>query len=486
VTVQPRLDISEDLCTAALAQAPFAVLIFRPDADLTLVWRNRAHEQMSRSLGRDVIGLPMFEAFPPNEEDGGDAAVAALRKAAQDLRNGAGTVDIGPYRFDLPDARGAYVEHHWQIRMSPIMQDGRVTAILQVAQDVTQKLLSQQLAETQKRATHFAIGASYFVYDPHTDLFLRGAEIDALFGFAPGEAGDHGAPFFERVAPEHLEAVHAEVARVFASPRGEVASFDYRIQLPDGAARFVRIRGEIATDPVDRRPKLVGTFIDLTDIEENRQKLESLVEMKDALLAEANHRIKNSLQMALSMLRLERADLRRNEDATVESAVDVLSVAEARIRSVAAIHGMMRLNENAARVDLDDLVGDLLRNTRQTVGMKDSEMVLQGPSFGAHLDSDGAIALGLIVNELLTNAVKYGWADAVDGVIEATRGRDGSTATLVIENGIRSAEERDIVIPSSGLGGDLVEGFLDQISGEITREATEDRYRVTLRFAVNA
>ena len=51
-----------------------------------------------------------------------------------------------------------------------------------------------------------------------------------------------------------------------AAPRGEVASFDYRIERPDGTHRFVRIRGEVATDPRDRPPRLVGTFIDLTDI----------------------------------------------------------------------------------------------------------------------------------------------------------------------------------------------------------------------------
>jgi two-component sensor histidine kinase/PAS domain-containing protein len=471
-------------CAAALEQAPFAALIFLPDEELEIVWRNKAHEAMSASGDRPVAGRPMFEAFPPNEADGGDAAVEAIRSAAAALRNGSDSVDIGPYRFDLPGKSGGYVEHHWQMQMSPISEDGRVVAILQVAQDVTHKVLSQRLADTHKRATRIAAGVSYFIYDPQTDVFVRGSDIDALFGFEKGEAGLYAAPFFDRVAKDHVADVHAEVARVLAAPRGEIASFDYPIDLPDGTRRFVRIRGEIATDPDDRLPKLVGTFVDLTDVHESRKKLEALLAMKEALLTEANHRIKNSLQMALSMLRLERNQLRAQPDATIETALDALSVAENRIRSVAAIHGMMRLNENAARVNIDDLLADLLRNTMEAVGIEDGQIELRGPMFGAHLDSDAALSFGLIANELLTNAIKYGWTGAADDRIVVTREMKGDMAILSIENGVAQEENRSAPVPSSGIGGELVESFLQQIDGALERETLSDRYRVSLSVPI--
>jgi two-component sensor histidine kinase len=476
------------MCAAALQQAPFAALIFRPDDDLTVVWRNPAHGRMTASEGRDVAGQPLFEAFPPNAEDGGDAAVTALRETADAIRNGEVSVEIGPYRFDLPGADGNYLEHHWQMQMSRIETDGTLTAILQVAQDVTHKVLNERLADTHKRASRRAASVSYFSYDPETDLFVRGTEVDTLFGFAPDEAGPKAAPFFARVAPEHIDGVHAEVARVLAAPRGEVASFDYRIDLPDGGTRFVRIRGEIATDPFDRRPRLVGTFFDLTDVEENRKTLQALVEMKEALLAEANHRIKNSLQMALSMLRLEASQLRRMPDATVDTAVEAMGIAESRIRSVAAIHGMMRLNEHVASVDADALVADLIDNTRASVGMADDAIRVEGPGLEARLDSDRAIVFGLILNELLTNAIKFGWSEAGGGPVRLHRSRAsvhegaGMIARLTVENPILGKSERAMGIGSSGLGTDLVEGFLAQIDGTLEREERGDHYIVRLSF----
>lgn len=480
---QPRLIM------AALDQAPFAALILRPDADMTLVWRNHAHAVVSGSVGLDIQGRPMFEAFPPNQ-DGGDAAVSALHDARDRLIAGESAVDIGPYRFDLTDDAGAFVEHHWQMQLSPIHADGALIAILQVAQDVTHKVLAQNLAESHQRATREAAGVMYFSYDPQTDLFVRGKDVDDLFGFAPDEAGAEAAPFFARVAEDHIDGVYAEVERVMAAPRGEIASFDYRINRPDGTSRFVRIRGEVATDPLDRRPRLVGSFVDLTDIEASREKLAALVEMKDTLVSEANHRIKNSLQMALSMLRLEASGLRHTAEVTADTAIEAMAVVESRIRSVAEIHGMMRLNDSAAHVNLDQLLTDMIDSTRRSVGLPPEALTLTGDPFARSVDSDTAIVFGLIVNELLTNAIKYGWSDGSDATIRLTRApvaddpNDGmvSQGRLTIENTILDSADRAISIASSGLGGELVEGFIDQIGATVERSIDGDHYRVDLTF----
>lgn len=62
---------------------------------------------------------------------------------------------------------------------------------------------------------------------------------------------DEAAQFFDRVHPEDLPGVHAEVERVFQAPKGEIACFDYRVVLPSGNQRYLRIRGEIELLPND-------------------------------------------------------------------------------------------------------------------------------------------------------------------------------------------------------------------------------------------
>lgn len=58
----PETDVN--LLIAGMEQAPFAALLFLPNAELTLTWRNEAHAVMTDSVGKDVIGMDMFEAFP--------------------------------------------------------------------------------------------------------------------------------------------------------------------------------------------------------------------------------------------------------------------------------------------------------------------------------------------------------------------------------------------------------------------------------------
>ena len=138
----------DSLITNALAQAPFAALLFKPDEHLTLIWRNEAHAQMSGSAGRAIEGKPMFEAFPPPPDAQGAAARDAIKNSVQEILKTRTPEEIGPYRFDLVSEGGPYVEHHWQMQMSPVIENGNVVAILQVAQDVTDKVLAAVMEET--------------------------------------------------------------------------------------------------------------------------------------------------------------------------------------------------------------------------------------------------------------------------------------------------------------------------------------------------
>ncbi|MBV2360496.1 PAS domain S-box protein [Thalassococcus sp. CAU 1522] len=465
-----------DLLAHGLAAVPFAALLFRPDENLTLLWRNSAHERMSMSEGRSVTGLGMFEAFPPSGDADGSAAVDAIRSTVARMRETRAPEQIGPYRFDLPDDDGAYSEYHWQMHFAPIFLDGRMEAILQTAQDVTEAVLTAKLAASHRRTSTSTASVAYFTYDPATDLFHRHPSIDAMFGFAADEAGSQAGPFFERVHPDDLPAVYAEVARITAAPLGEIASFDYRVPQPDGTERFIRIRAEMATDPIDRRPKLVGTFVDLTDIEQNRRRLARAVELREALVYEANHRINNSLQIALSMLRIEAGRLIREGGTLGEKASAALRAVESRIRAVAEVHGLMQVGETVTTTDLGALFERLVRATRQSAELPEQALVLTLPDTRVTLDSNSAVPLGLMVNELLTNAIKYGRPDAAHPIRLTLAGtaRDGLTVTA--ENAQRHTQP---ATPSTGLGERLVTQFAEQIGASV-RRSDGDTFRATI------
>jgi PAS domain S-box-containing protein len=467
------------LLSAALAQAPFAALLFSPDEKLTLLWRNEAHAAMSGSQGVNVIGHGMFEAYPPSKDAEGAAAKDAIYDAVEQMRITREAVDIGPYRYDLQDESGNFVEHHWQIRMSPVVIDGDVEAILQISQDVTRAVLDAKLSSSLKRAAAMSAAVSYFSYDPETDHFVRTTAIDEMFGFAPGEAGPTATPFFDRVHPDDLPAVHAEVQRVVAAGIGEIASFDYRVPNADGSARFLRVRGELVTDPEDRRQKLVGTFIDLTDVEQNRAQLECEVNFRNTLVQEANHRIKNSLAIALSMLRMETRALANGNEAASADALASLCNLQARIGAISSTHDMMRLDSNRVEVSLRSLLEKLVAQTSASAGLPEDGLTLVITGKDRLLDSDRAISLGLVMNELLTNALKYGLhtAGEVDLKIYAEAGRDA--VIITVDNAVETEAPVE-EIDSSQLGSRIVGQIAGDLGATVERVQTEGRYTVVL------
>ncbi|MCR9156910.1 MAG: PAS domain-containing protein [Rhodobacteraceae bacterium] len=471
-----------DILALGFEAVPFAALFYLPDDKLTLLWRNSAHAVMSGSVGADISGMGMFEAFPPSADADGADAVNFIRNATDEIMRTGKPQEVGPARFDLLSDEGHYVEHHWQMHFAPIRKDGKIIAVLQTARDVTEATLTARLAQSHRRAATSTAAVAYFSYDPETDLFLRHDGIDAMFGFKPDEAGLFAAPFFQRVHADDIGAVYAEVERVLAAPHGDIASFDYRVCLPTGEERFVRIRGEIATDPVDRKPKLVGTFVDLTDIETARRDLQKAVHVREALVVEANHRIKNSLQIALSLLRLQSSKLMMAGGPAADRAREALRAVESRVRAVADVHAAIQIDDDAAQIDLVTLFNRLVLSTRKSAELPDAAMVFTHPSQRISLKSDTAIALSLMLNELLTNAIKYGAPSEHAPVTLDLEFLEARELRFTVANADLNATEPSLDIDSSGTGERLVQQFAAQIGAEIDR--TKHGKRVIARVTM--
>lgn len=479
---RPRFPL-DAMLEGALAQAPFAVVLFGAEPPYTVLWRNTAHGVMSHSADRDVEGLALEEAFPPTGETGGAAALDAMFAAFARLRDGGAAEEIGPYRFDLPDAAGTYVEHHWTMQLSAVEQDGRIVAVMQVAQDVTAAVLADRMAQTLSRAAESTAALSSFRFDPETGRFPRSPGVDAMFGFAPGEIGDEAAPFFDRVHPDDVASVHAEVARVFAAPRGEIACFDYRIGLPDGRERFIRIRAEVATDPEDRREKLVGTFIDLTDVEETRRALLRENAFRETLVEEANHRIKNSLAIALSMIRLESRALGKRAEVGLAEAREALAKIEIRVRAISSVHSLMRMANGQTVISLTALLGEIVGHTRESAGVGEDDLKLDPPASDIPLGSDRAVTLCLILNEVLTNALKFGVFTDGGTDIRLVATTAPEEVKIVVSNAI-ATERRITASPSTGLGTRLVHQMAAQIDALISAETQGGTYVTTITIPV--
>lgn len=199
---------------------------------------------------------------------------------------------------------------------------------------------------------------------------------------------------------------------------------------------------------------------------------------KEVLLREIHHRVKNNMQIISSLLSLQARDI---DDPAMQ---ELVSVSRARIMSMALVHEDLYQSESLAQVDFRRYLERLA--DRVLSGMSGAECVRFELDMDAlSLPVDQAVPLGLLCNELLTNALKHAFPGAAAGVVTVTgRVADGLATITVRDNGRGLPPDFD---PDGGgtLGMQLVWSLADQLHGQIAAESDSGAVFV-LRFPLRA
>lgn len=194
------------------------------------------------------------------------------------------------------------------------------------------------------------------------------------------------------------------------------------------------------------------------ELERANRELVALVAEKEMLLAEVNHRAKNSLTIASSLLGIQG---RRQEDSSVKA---LFREAQDRLVSMARVHDLLSKSESSQRVDLATYIGDLCEALRPITEHDDCIRLKADVEEAILVHADTAIPLGIVATELITNAVKYAFPHPNCGTIlvQARRQPAGRVEMLIKDDGIGMTEGRD-----GSLGYGLVRTLVRQIDGEI-------------------
>ncbi|MCB5176625.1 sensor histidine kinase [Microvirga lenta] len=195
---------------------------------------------------------------------------------------------------------------------------------------------------------------------------------------------------------------------------------------------------------------------------------------KDLLFQELAHRTKNNLQIIASVLALQ---ARSVEDPEVKRIFDA---AVTRVRVIANAHSQLQPSGDRSMVDMRSYLGDLCRDLGDS--LRDVRPVaVRVEADPIELSTETAVPIGLIVNELVTNAFKYAFPDSQDGVVIVTfrRSEPGTIMLVVEDNGVGCPLE-----VKEGLGSRLVRLLVQQVGGTIAREAGNPGCRVVASISV--
>jgi two-component sensor histidine kinase len=226
----------------------------------------------------------------------------------------------------------------------------------------------------------------------------------------------------------------------------------------------------------NRKGRIGGVMMlahETTERKRSEDRLKKSLLEKQVLLQEIHHRVKNNMQVINSLMSLQASKIKdKNLLASFKEATS-------RVHVMALIHDHLYRSENLSEIDLGSYIAQLTQSVLRMYTARGVKLAIRTDHI--HLDMDQAIPCGLIINELLTNSLKYAFPDSRSGVftIEAFNGDE--VKLIIGDDGVGLPEEIDFH-GANTLGLKLVHGLVNQLGGTIEAERPAQGTRYTIRF----
>ncbi len=181
---------------------------------------------------------------------------------------------------------------------------------------------------------------------------------------------------------------------------------------------------------------------------------------KEFLIKEIHHRVKNNLQVLSSLLHLQSRHIKD------ETALDAVREGQNRVEAMGLIHQKLYMGDNLASVEMKDYLYNLGDTLLDSFGLDEQVKIIYHLS-PMHLDVDTAIPLGLIINELVTNSLKYAFPDGREGKIEISLWKNDADKLClkVADNGVGKSGAAQLK-GSTSFGTNLVEILSKKLKGK--------------------
>ena len=213
------------------------------------------------------------------------------------------------------------------------------------------------------------------------------------------------------------------------------------------------------------------------EVHASRDRFAALAAEREVLLREVNHRVGNSLQIIASLLHLQA------NAATREDVKAALTNAMGRVAAVAQVHRRLYTSHDLKSVVLNQYLESLLDDLRRSAeGNRMSRLTLSAEPI--EIDPDRAVAIGIVVNELVMNAVKYAYPDGSGPIhVELTTERDDVVLSIADDGvGENDSEAGNSDPRSTGMGQRIVSAMASKLEASVARDPDHAGTKIVLRF----
>ena len=372
------------------------------------------------------------------------------------------TIEAEPMRFrrgdgqliDLEIYAAPVRDHNHTDSCEKPGSDGKIVAAVVAVFDVTErKRVYAHLRESEERYRVALEAGSLgtFELDFLTDRARFGVGVADMLGLASEPVEIDRPKLLKFIHPDDVERVQEKFAR--AVTVGESYLLEYRACTATGSTLWLVSQGRILRDADGAATRAVGVIRDVTSRRLRENRLREALASRELLFREADHRIKNSLQLVCGLLRLQRSRL------SDPDAIAALDDSIARVMAVSETHKALHESADLSHIAFGGMLRDLCAHASDLNPL----VSFVADCIDIDLDTERAIPLGLIVSELLTNAAKHAYPDA-RGQVTATARLAGASIEILISDTGRGLPAHS----ETGLGSTIVTALTRQIGAEIT------------------
>ena len=314
----------------------------------------------------------------------------------------------------------------------------------------------------------------------HTGELINLASLDGRMIFL-NEAGGRmlgidpeDAPNFHimDVIPEHLAVlVNETILPILKDGESWSGDLQYR-DLITGKTTHVHAMLFTINDPNSGIPRyLANVSRDITGRKQAEEKIKASLKEKEILLKEVHHRVKNNLQVVSGLLGLQTYSI---EDRVEPETLALFRESATRIKSMALIHERLQCSSDFAHVDFEHYIRQLADELFRNYRVDSDSIILDVQTEGAQVSIDQAVPCGLIVNELLSNALKYAFPNDTEGRIEISLkpGKENKLELIVCDDGVGLPDHMELE-KAETLGLTIVNALVEQLSGEMVLDRAQ-------------
>ena len=389
----------------------------------------------------------------PDDSETAESRIATAIENHEYLRN--------EYRIITPDGNQLWINALGNCFYDEQDQPYRMIGI---CLDITrQKLAEEEIKFTRDKLDYalHTVNIGAWELSLIDSTAWRSLEHDQIFGYKTLLPEWTFDMFMEHIIPEDRDQVKTKFQNALST--GTEWNFECRIRRTDGVIRWIWAKGNQVYNKKNKPVTMFGIVQDITPHKLAEDQIINLLHEKEYILREVHHRIKNNMNTISGLLTLQ-AELQDNNRIK-----DVLHDASGRVQSMMILYDRLYRNELTGGLSIKDYLPSLIDQISAIFPL--NKLI----TFNTQIDDivlDPKILslIGIIINELITNSMKYAFKKRKDGIITLSASKRENRLVIIFEDNGSGIPESVTLENSSGFGMQLVDLLVKQMNGSVKIE----------------